>query len=84
MNEKDRLIDRYKEELYHVYTSRSWRYTAPFRKAVNIVRNFAIALHMPRIRKIIKNAYFLLPMFVRNSRMIESLKNKFKSTEDMT
>jgi len=34
----DRVIARYREELYSVYTSRSWRYTAPLRKIGTLVR----------------------------------------------
>lgn len=36
---KDKAITRYSEELYSVYTSRSWRYTAPLRKIVSTIRN---------------------------------------------
>lgn len=35
----DSAIRKYNEELYSVYTSRSWRYTAPLRKIGNLIRS---------------------------------------------
>jgi len=79
--EKDRAIAHYREELYGVYTSRSWRYTAPLRKIGTLVRRVLRLLHKSWIRAVIKRAYFLLPPLIRNSRFVENLKNRFKSKE---
>lgn len=38
ITEKDRAIRHYRDELYTVYTSRSWRVTAPMRKVGTFVR----------------------------------------------
>jgi regulator of replication initiation timing len=79
--EKDRAIRRYRDELYSVYTSRSWRVTAPMRKIGTFVRRVTSLAHRPRIRGMIKQVYFLLPGFMRNSHRVQSLKNRFKSKE---
>jgi len=79
--EKNRANHRYREELYSVYTSRSWRYTAPLRKIGTLIRRVLRLPHKPRIRAVIKRAYFMLPSFIRNSRLIEKFKERFKSKE---
>ena len=78
---KDRVIGHYKEELYSVYTSRSWRYTWPLRRCGKLIRKIFDILHEPRIRKIIKGLYFLIPARIRMSGPVESLKDRFKSKE---
>lgn len=80
---KDREIHRYREELFSVYSSRSWRCTLPLRKVGSLVRRILTFPHQSRIRAMIKCAYFLLPVFIRNSQMIENLKNRFKTKEMM-
>jgi hypothetical protein len=82
--EKNRANHRYREELYSVYTSRSWRYTAPARKIGNLIRRLSRLLHKPWIRAVIKRAYFLLPPLIRNSRFVENHKNRFKSRETIS
>lgn len=72
---------RYREELYSVYTSRSWRYTKPLRKAGQLAKQILALLHKQFIRMVIKRVYFMLPAFIRNSRLMEKLKNLFKSKE---
>ena len=79
--QKDSQILKLRAELYTVYISRSWRSTVLFRKCGRQIRLASERLHNPKIRVAIKNAYFLLPSFVRNSRAVESLKNRFKSNE---
>ena len=81
--EKDRAITNWREELYSVYTSQSWRYTTPLRKIGTLIRRVLRLPHKPRIRAVIKRAYFMLPAFIRKSRLIENLKNRFKSKEVM-
>ena len=80
---KDQAIAHYREELYTVYTSRSWRYTTPLRKIGTLIRRVLRLPHKPRIRAVIKRAYFMLPAFIRNSRLFENLKNRFKSKENI-
>jgi len=79
--EKDQAIAHYREELYSVYTSRSWRYTTPLRKIGTLIRRVLRLPHKPRIRAVINRAYFMLPAFIRKSRLTENLKNRFKSKE---
>ncbi len=74
---KDRIIANYRDELYSVYISRSWRYTAFLRKIVSVLR----IMYLPHIRAIIKRAYFLIPRRIRCSTFIENLKNRFKNAE---
>ena len=78
---KDQAIAHYHEELYSVYTSRSWRYTTPLRKIGTLIRRVLRLPHKPRIRAVIKRAYFMLPAFIRKSRLFENLKSRFKSKE---
>lgn len=78
---KDQATAHYREELYSVYTSRSWRYTTPLRKIGTLIRRILRLPHKPRIRAVIKQAYFMLPAFIRKSRLIKNLKNRFKSKE---
>ena len=79
--DKDRQIHGYREELYSVYTSKSWRYTLPMRKAGTRVRHILSIPHHPWFRAKIKRVYFLLPALVRKSRLVETLKNRFKNKE---
>jgi len=79
--EKERLICQYRDELYRVYRSRSWRYTAPFRKMDNMIRKSFGRCYWLFFRKIIKALYFLLPVRIRNSNFVERLKNKIKDNE---
>ncbi len=83
ISEKDRLIAGYREELYSVYASHSWRYTWLFRKVGDIVRGVQRLVHRPRMRSVIKKIYFRLPRFIRSSRFIENRKVHFKSNETM-
>ncbi len=83
ISEKDKAIARYREELYSVYTSRSWRYTAPLRKIGSLLRRMRIMLFKPNIRAVIKRFYFLLPERIRYSKIIENLKDRFKNAESM-
>jgi ubiquinone/menaquinone biosynthesis C-methylase UbiE len=76
--EKDQMIGRYKEELYSVYTSRSWRYTWPLRKMGGCMRWISTLLHRPAIRDIIKSGYYAIPLPIRYSKAVEFLKSKFK------
>jgi len=69
----------YHDELYRVYTSHSWRYTAPARKFGSFVRWILAFLLQLRTHMVIKGAYFMLPAFIRNSRLIENLKKRFRS-----
>jgi hypothetical protein len=80
-SDKDQQIHGYREELYSVYTSKSWRYTLLMRKAGTLVRRIVSVPHKPYLRTKLKRAYFLLPAFIRNSRLIDSLKNRFKQKE---
>ena len=71
----------YREELYGVYVSRSWRYTAPARKIKSLIGRVLRPLRKPRLRTLIKCAYFMLPAFVRENPLIENLKDRFKERE---
>ncbi|MHC5161846.1 MAG: hypothetical protein ACYSO4_01800, partial [Planctomycetota bacterium] len=79
--EKVRQIHAYREELYSVYASKSWRYTLLMRKVGTVIRRIHSVPHKPRLRGMIKRAYFLLPSFIRNTRCVDSLKNRFKQKE---
>lgn len=83
-NSEIERLKRYHEELYRVYVSRSWRYTAPVRKIGTLICKALNLLHKPRLRVLIKDAYFMLPAFIRKSRFIENLKYRFKSREGMS
>lgn len=74
-------ISQYREELYGVYTSRSWRWTKPLRKAGAILRRLGRLAYRPRLRAVIKRIYFLLPGFVRRCGFVEDLKAGFKRSE---
>ena len=78
---KERQIHAYREELYSVYTSKSWRYTLGMRKVGKLVRRIVSVPHHPWLRAKVKQAYFLLPAFIRNSRLVDNLKNRFKQNE---
>ena len=88
-SQKDRLaiarrdieISRYRQELYSVYTSRSWRYTAPLRRCDRIIRSLSCIMHTRGIRKVIKGAYFMLPQRIRQNSIVERLKTRFKRNE---
>ena len=73
----DLLVMRYKEELYDVYRSKSWRYTAIFRKIGDCVRWIARLPYRPAFRKKLKNAYHLLPDSIKFSRGVQKLKDSF-------
>jgi len=79
--DKDRQIHSYRQELYSVYTSRSWRFTLPMRKVGTVIRRILTIPHRPWLRAKIKWVYFLMPALVRNSRLIDNLKNRFKNKE---
>ncbi|MBN2588959.1 MAG: FkbM family methyltransferase [Sedimentisphaerales bacterium] len=81
ISEKVIEIDRYRDELYRVYTSCSWRYTALFRKIGSFIKRVLLIAHRPRMRLVIKRFYFLIPVRIRNSRTMEKLKNRFKNAE---
>ena len=81
ITDKDRQIHSHREELYSVYTSKSWRYTFAMRKVGTVARRIVSILHRPWLRTKIKQVYFLLPPFLRNSRLIDTLKNRFKNKE---
>jgi polysaccharide pyruvyl transferase WcaK-like protein len=74
-------MKRYRRELYSVYMSRSWRYTYPLRKAGRLVKQILALLHKPFIRSAIKRVFFLLPAFIRNSKLIKNLEKRFKGEE---
>ena len=79
--EKDRLIRQYRDELYRVYTSRSWRYTAPFRKLDAGVRTCISRCYFIFFRKPLKAFYYLLPGRWRSSSCVETLKKKLNDYE---
>lgn len=79
--EKDILIKQYQDELYRVYRSRTWRYTAPFRKMGDMFRRCFSRYYWLFFRKIIKTLYLLLPFRIRNSSFIYKLKNVIKDNE---
>jgi len=73
--------NNYFDELYRVYTSRSWRYTAPARKIGSFVRWILGFKHSSRFQKVLKGVYFMLPTLIRNTRLISNLKKRFKSRD---
>ena len=79
--DKDRHIHSYRQELYSVYTSKSWRYTLPIRKVGTVARRILSIPHRPWLRTKTKQVYFMLPALVRNSRLVENLKNRFKEKD---
>ena len=81
LSKKIKTIANYQDELYSVYTSHSWRYTAPLRKIGSILRRGFSIVHWPHIRAVIKRIYFLLPARIRCSIFMENLKNRFKNAE---
>ena len=81
VSEQDKLIESYREELYSVYTSHSWRYTAPLRKIGSIIRKISRLAFQHCIRRVIKQMYLLLPGRIRRCTVIENMKNRFKTKE---
>jgi len=74
-------VKKYQAELYSVYTSRSWRYTALLRKMWRLLCQIFSVFYRSFLRKLIKSLYLLLPVQVRNSNFIENLKNYIKDNE---
>ena len=81
INMKSQDVRRFRDELHSVYTSKSWRYTLPMRKVGMAIWRTQALIHKPHLRAKIKRAYFLLPAFIRNSRWVDNLKNRFKEKE---
>lgn len=79
--ENHKTISAFRDELYSVYISRSWRYTKYFRKVGGLIRKAKGFVYQPHIRSTIKKNYFRLPIRIRNSRFIQHLKSHFKKGE---
>lgn len=74
-------IRSYREELFSVYTSRSWRYTALLRKVRKWLRRISILPYQPPVRTVLKQAYKSLPVFIRSRHSIEACKKHYKRKE---
>ena len=81
ISKKNVEIDCHRDELYSVYTSRSWRYTALFREIESFIKRVLAITHRPYIRSAIRRFYFLLPRRIRNNSTVKNLKNRFKNAE---
>ncbi|MBN1973071.1 MAG: polysaccharide pyruvyl transferase family protein [Sedimentisphaerales bacterium] len=81
ISEKEKANVQYRDELYSVYTSCSWRYTALLRKIGSVVKKILRLPFHERVRSMIKRIYFLIPRQIRCTMIMENLKNRFKNAE---
>lgn len=79
--DKNQEIEGYREKLYQVYTSRSWRYTHLFRRTEAMGQRLTTVGHGPLFRGVIKSLYWKLPLALRRSRLLENAKDRYKDRE---
>jgi len=81
MAEQEKTLKKYRQELYSVYRSRSWRFTRPLRGTAEGIRYLSSAAFRPNVRWVLKKLYYLIPGFFRNTWFLEKMKNGFKEKE---
>ena len=78
LSDREREIQKYRDELYSVYSSRSWRYTSGLRKIGSRLRLLKSIFYWFGLRQRIKFLYLLIPQRIRCSWAVEGLKNQYK------
>src|SRR4030042_5557532 len=68
----EKCLSNYKNDLYSVYVSKSWRYTWLCRKLGSTFRKCFTILYFSVFRKVIKAIYLLLPISIRCSNFVEN------------
>lgn len=81
MADQRRTLRNYHQELYSVYRSRSWRYMRPLRGTAEGIRRLVSVAFRPDVREVLKKMYYLMPGRIRNTRLLENMKNGFKRKE---
>jgi ubiquinone/menaquinone biosynthesis C-methylase UbiE/polysaccharide pyruvyl transferase WcaK-like protein len=81
MLQRDPAISRYREELYSVYRSKTWRFMAPFRKMMQLYRRVGGLRHGARLRAMIRKACFRRPDCIHRHRRTGGMGKRIEDEE---